>query len=130
MAWFGKLSVSGAGGSEPSCGTAALANLMLKVTQHWSFHAPCMENLMSQHILPWGWGGRGTDTTFLTSLGAVLSFWGFPAWCTVSGHLSMQWALPDDSRGCNFNWCQFCIAVRSVLSPGCSLSWSLKTGRV
>lgn len=59
---LGKFSESQARGNEPSFGTAALANLMLNVTQYWSFHAPCMENLMSRHILPWGWGGRGVDT--------------------------------------------------------------------
>lgn len=62
VAWLGKSSVSQAGDNEPSFGTAALANLMLNVTQYWNFHAPCMENLISRHILLWGWGGRGTDT--------------------------------------------------------------------
>lgn len=65
--WLGTFSVSQAGGNEPSFGTAALANLMLNVTQYWSFHEPCMENLMSRHILPWGWGGRRTDTAYFSS---------------------------------------------------------------
>jgi len=57
VASLGKFSVSQAGGNEPSFGTAALANLMPKVTPYWSFHAPRVEksHVQAYVILGVGW---------------------------------------------------------------------------
>lgn len=126
VAWLGKFSVSQAGGNDPSFGTAALANLILNVTRYWSFHAPCMENLTSRHILPWG-----VVVAWLTLPPSHL-----PRSCpfllgfsyVVFSHIRMQQVLPDGSRGCNFNWCQFYVTVRLCWVLAVLFPWVWRQG--
>lgn len=126
VAWQGEFAVSQAGAVSQlrhCLQTWCLMSLSTGVSMHHAWKISCPGIHYSE-------GGMAEGLTPLSPRlpRSCLFHLGFS--CMVFSHIRMQQVLPDGSRGCNFSWCRSYVAVRSVRSPGCFLSLSLKAGGV
>lgn len=126
VAWQGEFAASQAGAVSQlwHCWqTWCLVSLSTGVSTHHAWKIPCPGIHYSE-------GGMAEGLTLLSPYLPRSCFCHLGFSCVVFSHLRMQQVLPDGSRGHNFNWCHFYIAVKSVQGPGCFLPLNLKAGGV